>query len=163
MGQGNRRASDVLVDVSRPKLSMAAIGREDILISDVGLHKLWIGRMFPAHEPTRSSLQTALQAWASRCPARWRPSSCVPSVRRGRSSRRGGLLPPVDVDIDEHNVFAPDLSWVSRLRSARERLPKIPGLCVEIRSPTTWRDEQLTSPQLPGFSLRIAELFRDIP
>jgi acetolactate synthase-1/2/3 large subunit len=28
-----------------------ALGREDILISDVGLHKLWIGRMFPAHEP----------------------------------------------------------------------------------------------------------------
>jgi acetolactate synthase-1/2/3 large subunit len=28
-----------------------ALGRRDILISDVGLHKLWIGRMFPAHEP----------------------------------------------------------------------------------------------------------------
>ena len=28
-----------------------ALGREDILISDVGLHKLWIARMFPAHEP----------------------------------------------------------------------------------------------------------------
>jgi acetolactate synthase-1/2/3 large subunit len=28
-----------------------ALGRDDILISDVGLHKLWIGRMFPAHEP----------------------------------------------------------------------------------------------------------------
>jgi acetolactate synthase-1/2/3 large subunit len=28
-----------------------ALGHEDILISDVGLHKLWIGRMFPAHEP----------------------------------------------------------------------------------------------------------------
>ncbi len=28
-----------------------ALGRHDILISDVGLHKLWIGRMFPAHEP----------------------------------------------------------------------------------------------------------------
>jgi acetolactate synthase-1/2/3 large subunit len=28
-----------------------ALGRNDILISDVGLHKLWIGRMFPAHEP----------------------------------------------------------------------------------------------------------------
>src|SRR6202035_1820998 len=27
------------------------LGREDILVSDVGLHKLWIGRMFPAHEP----------------------------------------------------------------------------------------------------------------
>jgi acetolactate synthase I/II/III large subunit len=28
-----------------------ALGHQDILISDVGLHKLWIGRMFPAHEP----------------------------------------------------------------------------------------------------------------
>jgi len=27
------------------------LGPEDILVSDVGLHKLWIGRMFPAHEP----------------------------------------------------------------------------------------------------------------
>jgi acetolactate synthase-1/2/3 large subunit len=28
-----------------------ALRRQDILISDVGLHKLWIARMFPAHEP----------------------------------------------------------------------------------------------------------------
>jgi acetolactate synthase-1/2/3 large subunit len=28
-----------------------ALGRRDILVSDVGLHKLWISRMFPAHEP----------------------------------------------------------------------------------------------------------------
>jgi len=28
-----------------------ALGRDDMLISDVGLHKLWISRMFPAHEP----------------------------------------------------------------------------------------------------------------
>jgi acetolactate synthase-1/2/3 large subunit len=28
-----------------------ALGRDDMLVSDVGLHKLWIGRMFPAHEP----------------------------------------------------------------------------------------------------------------
>jgi acetolactate synthase I/II/III large subunit len=28
-----------------------ALGPEDFLVSDVGLHKLWIGRMFPAHEP----------------------------------------------------------------------------------------------------------------
>jgi acetolactate synthase I/II/III large subunit len=27
------------------------LDRDDILVSDVGLHKLWIGRMFPAHEP----------------------------------------------------------------------------------------------------------------
>ena len=28
-----------------------ALDRRDILVSDVGLHKLWIGRMFPAFEP----------------------------------------------------------------------------------------------------------------
>jgi acetolactate synthase I/II/III large subunit len=28
-----------------------ALGPRDILVSDVGLHKLWIARMFPAHEP----------------------------------------------------------------------------------------------------------------
>jgi acetolactate synthase I/II/III large subunit len=28
-----------------------ALGRHDMLISDVGMHKLWIARMFPAHEP----------------------------------------------------------------------------------------------------------------
>jgi acetolactate synthase-1/2/3 large subunit len=28
-----------------------ALGPHDMLISDVGLHKLWIARMFPAHEP----------------------------------------------------------------------------------------------------------------
>jgi acetolactate synthase-1/2/3 large subunit len=27
------------------------LGRSDILISDVGLHKLWISRIFPAYEP----------------------------------------------------------------------------------------------------------------
>jgi acetolactate synthase-1/2/3 large subunit len=29
----------------------AALGPGDLLVSDVGLHKLWIGRIFPAHEP----------------------------------------------------------------------------------------------------------------
>ena len=28
-----------------------ALGPRDMLVSDVGLHKLWIARMFPAHEP----------------------------------------------------------------------------------------------------------------
>ena len=33
------------------RTSARRCGRHDILVSDVGLHKLWIGRMFPAHEP----------------------------------------------------------------------------------------------------------------
>jgi acetolactate synthase-1/2/3 large subunit len=39
------RPPRVLCDIRR------ALGRTDVLVSDVGLHKLWIGRMFPAHEP----------------------------------------------------------------------------------------------------------------
>jgi len=38
----------------------AALGRNDILISDVGLHKLWIGRMFPAHEPNTVMIANGL-------------------------------------------------------------------------------------------------------
>jgi acetolactate synthase-1/2/3 large subunit len=39
------RPPRVLSDIRR------ALRRGDVLVSDVGLHKLWIGRMFPAHEP----------------------------------------------------------------------------------------------------------------
>ncbi len=39
------RPPRVLADIRR------ALGPGDLLVSDVGLHKLWIGRMFPAHEP----------------------------------------------------------------------------------------------------------------
>jgi acetolactate synthase-1/2/3 large subunit len=37
-----------------------ALGRNDILISDVGLHKLWIGRMFPAREPNTVMIANGL-------------------------------------------------------------------------------------------------------
>jgi acetolactate synthase-1/2/3 large subunit len=37
-----------------------ALGREDILVSDVGLHKLWIARMFPAHEPNTAMIANGL-------------------------------------------------------------------------------------------------------
>ena len=39
------RPPRVLSDIRR------ALRPNDLLVSDVGLHKLWIGRMFPAHEP----------------------------------------------------------------------------------------------------------------
>jgi acetolactate synthase I/II/III large subunit len=39
------RPPRILWDIRR------ALRRSDLLVSDVGLHKLWIGRMFPAHEP----------------------------------------------------------------------------------------------------------------
>jgi acetolactate synthase-1/2/3 large subunit len=46
-----------------------ALGREDILISDVGLHKLWIGRMFPAHEPGTVLIANGLAGMGFAVPA----------------------------------------------------------------------------------------------
>jgi Uma2 family endonuclease len=148
----------------------------------------------PRHGIVFVALSYALKTWINEAPG------------------RGFVLPPTDVDIDEANVFAPDILWVSTLPSADERLPRIPDLCVEIRSPSTWRydvgtklvhyqaaglpelwlvdtvaesvivqrrsrpgapgfdvalelsgDERLTSPQLPGFAVRVADIFSDIP
>jgi Uma2 family endonuclease len=148
----------------------------------------------PRHGLAFMALTKALQRWMDTAPG------------------RGVLLPPTDVDIDEHNVFAPDLLWIAGSVDPDARLPRIPDLCIEIRSPSTWRydlgpkrnryedarlpelwlvdtiaesvlvqrrskpsapefdvalelrgDDQLTSPQLPRFALRVANIFRDIP
>jgi len=41
----------------------------DILVSDVGLHKLWIGRMFPAHEPNTCLIANGLAGMGFALPA----------------------------------------------------------------------------------------------
>jgi acetolactate synthase-1/2/3 large subunit len=46
-----------------------ALGREDILISDVGLHKLWIGRMYPAYEPNTVLIANGLAGMGFAVPA----------------------------------------------------------------------------------------------
>lgn len=46
-----------------------ALGRSDILISDVGLHKLWIGRMFPAYEPNTVLIANGLAGMGFAMPA----------------------------------------------------------------------------------------------
>ena len=55
---------------------------------------------------------------------------------------RGQVCIPVDVVLDERNVFAPDVWWVAEEhrpdRDAR-RLYRPPELAVEVRSPSTWR------------------------
>lgn len=45
------------------------MGRDDILISDVGLHKLWIGRMFPANEPNTVLIANGLAGMGFAVPA----------------------------------------------------------------------------------------------
>jgi Uma2 family endonuclease len=49
---------------------------------------------------------------------------------------------PVNVHLDDHNVFAPDVWWVPEAsRPARDatRIAGPPALAVEVRSPSTWR------------------------
>ncbi|HET7720416.1 MAG TPA: Uma2 family endonuclease [Acidimicrobiales bacterium] len=49
---------------------------------------------------------------------------------------------PVDVHLDDFNVFAPDVWWVPEAsRPARDakRIVGPPALAVEVRSPSTWR------------------------
>ncbi|MGH2954091.1 MAG: Uma2 family endonuclease [Solirubrobacterales bacterium] len=124
---------------------------------------------------------------------------------------RGFVSLPTDVRLDEHNVYGPDLLWFSEdhVPADLDAYPdRLPDLCVEIRSASTWRYDigakkrvyessglpelclvddasdtvlvyrrsvpeaktfdvalelgagaQLTSPQLPGFSLALDELF----
>jgi Uma2 family endonuclease len=55
---------------------------------------------------------------------------------------RGLAIGPTDVRLDDYNVYGPDLLWF-----AAEHVPadldaypeRVPDLCVEIRSPGTWR------------------------
>jgi len=56
--------------------------------------------------------------------------------------QRGFVSLPTDVRMDEYNVYGPDLVWFTEehrptdLNSYPER---VPDLCVEIRSASTWR------------------------
>ena len=55
---------------------------------------------------------------------------------------RGQASLTIDVEVDEHNCFAPDALWY---RAGREpgrtevRPQPLPDIAVEIRSPSTWR------------------------
>jgi Uma2 family endonuclease len=54
---------------------------------------------------------------------------------------RGEACMPIDVELDEHNCYAPDVLWY---RAGREpgrttvRPQPLPDIAVEIRSPSTW-------------------------
>ena len=55
---------------------------------------------------------------------------------------RGLLVAGTDVRIDDHNLFNPDAVWIAEEHRPPDlhRYPeRIPDLCVEIRSPGTWR------------------------
>ena len=68
-----------------------ALGRRDILISDVGLHKLWIARMFPAHEPDTVFIANGLAGMGIALPTAIAAKLVRPDSPRGHRQRRRRL------------------------------------------------------------------------
>ena len=69
-----------------------AMRREDILISDVGLHKLWIGRMFPAHEPNTVLIANGLAGMGFALPSAIAAKLVHPGSRVITVNGDGGFL-----------------------------------------------------------------------
>jgi len=76
------------------------------------------------HNRVQGNLYLAIRLWMSAAP------------------NRGQVYTPIDVVMDESNVFAPDLCWYRPGSSMDVDAPAPygrPDLAVEIRSPSTWR------------------------
>jgi len=61
-------------------------------------------------------------------------------IRAGE--RRGQIFIPLDVRLDDLNVFAPDVSWYSHSNPVDVHSDPpypLPDIVIEIRSPSTWR------------------------
>jgi len=69
-----------------------ALGREDILVSDVGLHKLWIARMFPAHEPNTVLIANGLAGMGFALPTAIAAKLVHPDKRVVTVNGDGGFL-----------------------------------------------------------------------
>ena len=69
-----------------------AMGREDILISDVGSHKLWIARTFPAYEPNSVLISNGLAAMGFALPAAVAAKLVHPGRKVVAVSGDGGFL-----------------------------------------------------------------------
>jgi acetolactate synthase I/II/III large subunit len=69
-----------------------ALGRDDILVSDVGLHKLWIGRAFPAFEPNTVLIANGLAGMGFAVPAAIAAKLVHPSRNVVAVSGDGGFL-----------------------------------------------------------------------
>jgi acetolactate synthase I/II/III large subunit len=68
------------------------LGREDILVSDVGLHKLWIGRLWPAHEPNTVLIANGLAGMGFAVPAAIGAKLVHPNRKVVAVSGDGGFL-----------------------------------------------------------------------
>jgi acetolactate synthase-1/2/3 large subunit len=69
-----------------------ALGPQDMLVSDVGLHKLWIGRVFPAHEPGTVLIANGLAGMGFALPTAIAAKLVYPERKVVTVSGDGGFL-----------------------------------------------------------------------
>lgn len=70
----------------------AVLGRDDILVSDVGAHKLWVARLFPAYAPNTVLISNGYAAMGFALPAAIAAKLVVPERRVLAVSGDGGFL-----------------------------------------------------------------------
>jgi Uma2 family endonuclease len=78
----------------------------------------------PLHQDVKLELIYALGHWCRQAPG------------------RGRTWLPLDVVINDRNVFAPDILWYAEGTGPNRHSPRpspVPHLAIEIRSPSTWR------------------------
>lgn len=86
--------------------------------------ELVVNQPTPLHQRAALELAFALKGWADARPG------------------RGQVCLPIDVLLDERNVYAPDVLWYAEGRAPAGHEPApyaMPDLAAEIRSRSTWR------------------------
>jgi acetolactate synthase-1/2/3 large subunit len=68
------------------------ISRKDILISDVGAHKLWIGRLFPAYEPNTVIISNGLASMGFALPGAIAANLVLPKRKVVVATGDGGFM-----------------------------------------------------------------------
>jgi Uma2 family endonuclease len=93
--------------------------RAELIDGELVMHQpLWM------HGRTQFVIGAALEVWSREGP------------------ERGCASSPIDVQLDERNVYNPDIVWYAQGRVPRRDDPRpypVPDVVVEIRSPSTWR------------------------
>jgi len=113
MAVGQRMTADEYLALGFDEVRSELVEGEVVVHDPLNLHQVVV-----------MDLLRALDAWARKQPGRGRVSI------------------PLDVKLDERNVFGPDLMWYAEGRDPGrhdDRPYPLPDLVVEVRSPSTWR------------------------
>ena len=91
--EASRDATDFPLQPPRAMWELRQLlGREDIVVSDVGLHKLWLARMFPAHEPNTVFIANGLAGMGIALPTAIAAKLVYPDRKVVSVSGDGGFL-----------------------------------------------------------------------